>query len=1659
MPVDEHDERPERREGGEGEPAPVKFTEDGGSPPSPLTPKGRRARWRRVVNRRNAMWTGIVAVVAILALVIVAVLLYRSGQIDRIVARQIVETFARYGVRAEVGSFETKFTPRTAELRDLKLYDARTGAQIGEIDRVLATVRVEDMWALSLKRNVNLEALEMDGLELWVTFDEQGRSNFANLTMPPPDPNSRILFSYSTAHVKINSALIHYDDRQHSLSGEARNLRATVRPEDPNAPAEGRTNLFEVSMSGSTFVYDGRPVNNIDIELRGRANQVRADINELTLRSPVAEARLTGALEDWRALRYQLKVESTVDLTQTSDILQAGTTLRGAGRFNGTVTGEGDDYKVEGQFLSDAVAADGVRLQGLNVNARGGGSGAAYEAQGTVVAELLTAGDFRINGLQLGGRVTGTGTDFRWLGELRAAALRSGQTSVAGLIMSDAAAEYREGRVEGTAGAVTTRGLTTGETNVGGIRASGIRFSREAGGRVNATAQGATVATVRDRDTLISDVRASGIEATVNADESAAVNVNEVRLGSISASQYRTGGINIAGVRLAVSPGGVIQGTTNDIDVGTVELARGERAEGVRAGRPRFTLEPSGRYRASADLSLGGGVLGQMRLGAVRGELVATNSSAQLNNFTAEVFDGSARGDASFSTARGGASRVAAAFEGVDVGGLVTALSGKVVPLAGAATGDVDLRFPGTDFKAASGSLNARFTGEAGSEGAGRTPLTGEVAVLAKGGQFSVERGSLRAGATELNAAGQFSFEGGSDLAVNISSTDAAELQRVVISTGLLPASLEEQRARFGVEMAGNLKFDGTLRGDLDNPLVNGRVELASLNLRGRSVGSVAADVESNATETRINNGQLNEPDGGGIRFAAVIPRAGENNITLEATLDNANAGNLLAALAPPSAPDADDETGEGKSLFNPESLAGMGPVSGRLNVTGLPGAMSGSADLKVAAGNIGGEPYEEIAARAAFEGTRVNLENLSVRFPAGVINATGSVNLDADNQSFDLRARGEGVSLALLGRLFGGGRQLPSLEGAADFTATAAGNLLDQRSYRVEIDARGQNVTVNGQPAGELSLVGRTTADNKFTLELTTGLLGTPQTLRAVVDLASDELATTVETTLTGVDLTQLFATLLPRQGVSVTGRATGTLRATGNLFDEEGNFSLGGLQGRAEFTELAVVIEDVQLTAENPLVVLFRTNEVTFERTRFTGPGTDILFGGTAALGAGGRQNFEVNGSLNLRVVRLSPNTFLGGAARVGVRVGGSFEDPSITGTAEVTGGSLATLIADERLQVTNINARVRFNADQAEIETLTGRLGGGRVSVTGGALLAGFRPSQFRFGVRGEGVTVPFPQDVRTTADADLEIRGTLEEGQIVEGLVSVRRAEYTEDIDLADLLDRRRDLSIEEGVASSGALGQTTLDLQIEGRDALVVRNNLGDIVGSISVRARGPADDPVISGSITATRGQLNFRNNRFEVQRAIIDLPPRRDADPVLNIVAEGEIRGYRVTVSPSGPLSQLQVAMRSDPPLPQADVVSLITTGNLSSGDQSASVLGQSGVGTATSLLTESLINAPVRRATDRLFGLNRFEIDPLIVGRGGASPTARLTVGRQVNRNLSVTYSTNVTGEPNQVLALEYRVSDRLSFVARYQQGSQNTLRTQNNDFSFEVRFRKRY
>jgi translocation and assembly module TamB len=1672
MPIDDRDEKlpasslPEKKEevraALESEtdkplpPVAERIAERDADQPEPQTPQGKR---RRFLTRRNALIATLAIVVSLVVLVLIAVIAYRLGYIDRYIATQIKSTLAQYGIRAEIKGFETRFGARTAEFHDIELYDQVTNEKLGKIDRILATVRIDDLYSISLKRNVKLQDLQIDGLELWVKFDAEGNSNFRNLHLPPPEPNSRILFSYSTANVKINNAVVHYGDERHDLSGEARNIVATIQPDDLNAPEASRMNRVSFSSTGSTFVYDGRPVNQIDILARGRVNQTRAEVEELILRSPLAEAHLSGVMDDWRNLRYKMDINSTVDLTQASDILKTSTTLRGVGNVVGTVSGDGSRYQVDGQIKADALAADGVRLQALAVSGQGKGEGKSYEINGRAVAELLTAGDFQLNAVQLTGNVMGTGTDFRWLGELRAAAVRSPVGTVAGLILSDATAESNDETLTYSAGRVSAGRLAASGANVSNLQASNIH------GR---TENGVTVASIANLQTgaiLSASARIDGLGAN-NIQIASRGNVTNVetdslRVGGVDASGVKVGSLNIAGARLAIYKGGRVEGSSGDINAGTLALAKsksfaGGRVEDVRLARPVFVVEPSGRYRVSADLSLGGGVLGQINLGSARASLVATSSEIQLNNFDANIMSGRATGNATVATSRGASSHVTTEFSNLDIGNLIATFTARPILITGKATGTANLAFPGTDFSEASGTARVELKAETGDDATGRTPVNGEVALSAKGGLFEIERANLRTPASELNASGQFSVKRDeSNLQLNLASTDAAELQRVLFSTGLF-YDLEDELEKKKIELAGHIAFNGTVRGRLNAPSIEGHASLDTLLMNDRDLGSLAANISTTPDEVRITDGRLTERDGGGVQFALNVPlKEGAGSASITATLDHVNAGNLTAAL----------------SAVNPK-LAQFGgiesDVSGSINITGIPDAMSGKAELSFAAGSIGGEPFQSILAQATFNGSLVNLDNVVAQFNAGRITAKGTFN--TTDQALDLQAQATGIQLERLAAFAPNAGMLPNLTGTADLSAHVTGTLVanDFSSFQVNFDGEGRDVKINGRSAGPLKLVGRT-QNKQLDITFTTGLLGNQQqTVAAHIDLGTEGLATTVETTLTGADLTNLFAILLPETNVRVTGRATGTLSAKGNLITEnaqgENVYGLGGLSGTARFEDLTVQIEDVQLMAVSPMLVQFSTGDIYFEKTQFTGQNTNVTFGGHLALARGGAQSLTVDGNLNLRVLNgLSPDLFLTGSADVNVRVTGTYEQPRINGTASLANASIATLLADQRLTISNVKGGVRFNNNQAQIDQLTGVLGGGRVSVTGGALLEGLNPTRFQVNIHGDDVTVPYPEGFRSTADADLEIRGSTTRGQqiatIISGAINLRRAEYTQDIDLETLISRRREALIEQGGEFALAATAQFQDLRIEGRDALVVRNNLAETVGSVSLRINGPVKEPVVSGRITATSGTLNFRNNRHEIQRATIDLPGSLDADPILNIQTVGEIAGYDVITSITGPLTQPTVTLRSDPALPQADVVSLILTGRISSGETGASALAQSGIGTAASLLTESLISAPARRATDKLFGLNRFEIDPLISGRGGESPTARLTVGRQINKNLSITYSTNVTSNQNQVLAVEYRVSNRLSFVAQYEQGSVTGFGSRNDNFSFEIRLRKRF
>ena len=100
---------------------------------------------------------------------------------------------------------------------------------------------------------------------------------------------------------------------------------------------------------------------------------------------------------------------------------------------------------------------------------------------------------------------------------------------------------------------------------------------------------------------------------------------------------------------------------------------------------------------------------------------------------------------------------------------------------------------------------------------------------------------------------------------------------------------------------------------------------------------------------------------------------------------------------------------GDSRSAGTP---ADFGPGT----ISGIPDAMSGSADLRFGAGRLAGEPLESLVARATFSGANVNIENIDARLGAGHVVAKGTYN--TATKLFDLQGRAEGVQLSRLGAL-----------------------------------------------------------------------------------------------------------------------------------------------------------------------------------------------------------------------------------------------------------------------------------------------------------------------------------------------------------------------------------------------------------------------------------------------------------------------------------------------------------------------------------------------------------------------------------------------------------------------------------------------------------------
>ena len=503
------------------------------------------------------------------------------------------------------------------------------------------------------------------------------------------------------------------------------------------------------------------------------------------------------------------------------------------------------------------------------------------------------------------------------------------------------------------------------------------------------------------------------------------------------------------------------------------------------------------------------------------------------------------------------------------------------------------------------------------------------------------------------------------------------------------------------------------------------------------------------------------------------------------------------------------------------------------------------------------------------------------------------------------------------------------------------------------------------------------------------------------------------------------------------------------------DGLFTISGalrqpdsIEVRAEIEKISFSYQFVQLQNKEPVRLTYRRNEVRIDQAHIFGSDTDLQLSGSARFDHDRPIRFMLTGGVNLRFLGSAiPDLEAHGQADVNVSVEGTISKPRITGRASVNDASAH--YSDFPVGLSHVKGEFVFDRSRLLFDRITAEAGGGQLALNG-SVSYGEGPLRYEVNATTASARIRYPAGMSWLVGGTLQLAGT-SNAALLSGRVDVKRLLFAQGVDVASFFATASETSV--GPSSSSPFlrnlafdvgGHTTPGARIEWGGAQI------DIDGD--VRLRGTWDRPVLLGNIHLLGGEMAFRGNNFKLTRGDINFSNPFRLDPILNIEATSRISQYEVTINFSGPTSRLSLSYRSDPPLPDTDIIALLALGSTGeeSGLRSQSAAGSQNYG-ATALLSEA-ISSGLGGRIERLFGISNFRVDPFIAGTATESnAAARVTIQQQFSRDLTITYSTNAaTSNQYQLIQVEYSVKRGLSVIF---------LRDINGTYGFDVKFVKHF
>jgi translocation and assembly module TamB len=710
-------------------------------------------------------------------------------------------------------------------------------------------------------------------------------------------------------------------------------------------------------------------------------------------------------------------------------------------------------------------------------------------------------------------------------------------------------------------------------------------------------------------------------------------------------------------------------------------------------------------------------------------------------------------------------------------------------------------------------------------------------------------------------------------------------------------------------------------------------------------------------------------------------------------------------------------------------------PLAGQItgDVTGGGTRAAPVLDANFVVENIAasGWHFDRFSGALHWDVDELRLAHAELRGNSGIV--AGDARYLPREQQAEFNITGTGIALDKIKKL-----QSPALpvRGQLDFSLRGSGPI---RALIARGDLRVGNLRLGTESEGDFT--GQLTSDGT-NARFTVASEPTHEKLQGEINigLTGDE-PISGKLSVVQFDLDPFITAGLHLAQLTGHGSADGTFTFSGSLRQPD------TIEADADIARISFNYDFVQLTNDGNIRFAYRRNQIRIEQARLHGPDTDMQITGSGRFDRDRRLDFTITGGVNLRLLGGSvPDLNAQGRAEVNVLVQGTMSQPRISGRATVRDAS--AIYADFPVGLSKLTGELVFDKSRLLFDKVTAESGGGQLSLSGN-IAYGESPVRYEITATTPLARIRYPVGMSWLAGGTIQLSGT-SNASLVSGHVQLQRLLFAQGVDLASFF-ASTSTGAPGPTSSSPFLQNMTFDVEGQTTPGARIEWSGAHVEMDGNVRLRGTWDRPVLLGHIHLLGGEMPFRGNTFELTRGDIDFSNPFRLDPILNVEATSTISQYQVTIDFSGPSSHLALNYRSDPPLPDSDIVALLALG--SPGEESG-LRSQPGSGQnygATALLSEA-ISSGVGGRIEHLFGITSFRVDPFVAGTATESnAAARVTIRKQVTRDLTITYSTNAaTSNQYQLIQVEYTLKRGLLV---------EFLRDINGTYGFDIKWVKHF